>query len=268
MQVTRVRSLGQEEPLEKRMSTHSSILAGKMLWTEEPGGLQSRGSQRVGHEWATKPTEQHAILSVFRCPHLLPQLRSPSWTRPAGVVRLLFDCPLLGISLTPEQALDLGTCQSFWWISILIYCESADGKPNDLQLLFILTPSWITALSWWKGLCNSMKLWDMPCKATQDGWVTVESSNKTWSTGEGNGNPIQYSCHKNPIKSIIRQKDMTLKDEPPRSEGVQYATGEEWKAILIAPERMMWLGQSGKSTQLWVCLVMKVKSDTIKNNIA
>ena len=46
-------SLGQEDPLEKKMSTHSSILAWKIPWTEEPGGLQSMGSQRVGHDWAT-----------------------------------------------------------------------------------------------------------------------------------------------------------------------------------------------------------------------
>ena len=48
-----VRSLGQEDPLEKEMATHSSILAWKISWTEEPGGLQSMGSQRVGHDWAT-----------------------------------------------------------------------------------------------------------------------------------------------------------------------------------------------------------------------
>ena len=49
MQETRVRSLGWEDPLEEEMATHSSILAWKILWTEEPGGLQSMGSQRVGN---------------------------------------------------------------------------------------------------------------------------------------------------------------------------------------------------------------------------
>ena len=52
MQETQVRSLGQEDPLEKEMATHSSILAWEIPWTEEPGGLQSMGSQRVGHDWA------------------------------------------------------------------------------------------------------------------------------------------------------------------------------------------------------------------------
>ena len=50
MQQTWVRFLGQEDPLEKEMATHSSILAWRIPWTEEPGGLQSTGSQRVGHD--------------------------------------------------------------------------------------------------------------------------------------------------------------------------------------------------------------------------
>ena len=49
MQETQVRSLGWEDPLEKGMATHSSILAWRIPWTEEPGGLQSMGSKRVGH---------------------------------------------------------------------------------------------------------------------------------------------------------------------------------------------------------------------------
>ena len=69
----------------------------------------------------------------------------------------------------------------------------------------------------------------MPCKATQDGWVTVESSGKMWSTGEVNGKPLQYSCLENPMNSTKKQKDMTLKDELPRLEGAQYAAGEEWR---------------------------------------
>ena len=57
----------------------------------------------------------------------------------------------------------------------------------------------------------------------------VESSDKMWSTGEGNGKPHQYSCLENPMNSKKRQKDMTLKGELPRSVGAQYATGEEWR---------------------------------------
>ena len=69
----------------------------------------------------------------------------------------------------------------------------------------------------------------MPCRATQDGWVMVESSDKTWSTGKGNGKPLQYSCSENPMNSMKRQKDRTLKDELPRSVGPQYATEDEWR---------------------------------------
>ena len=65
----------------------------------------------------------------------------------------------------------------------------------------------------------------MLCRATQDGWVMVESSDKTWSTGEGNDKPLQYSCLQNPVNSMKRQKDRTLKDELPMSTGAQYATG-------------------------------------------
>ena len=57
----------------------------------------------------------------------------------------------------------------------------------------------------------------------------VDSSDKLWSIGEGNGKPLQYSCLENPMKSIKRQKDRTLKDELPRSVGAQYATGDQWR---------------------------------------
>ena len=69
----------------------------------------------------------------------------------------------------------------------------------------------------------------MPCRAIQDGWVMLESSDKMWSTREGDGKSLQYSCLENPINSMKRQKDRTLKDEFPRSVGAQYATGEQWK---------------------------------------
>ena len=55
----------------------------------------------------------------------------------------------------------------------------------------------------------------------------MESSEKM-STEEGNGKPLQYSCLENPMNSMKRQKDRTLKDELPRSVGVQYATGDQW----------------------------------------
>ena len=69
----------------------------------------------------------------------------------------------------------------------------------------------------------------MLCRATQDGQVMVESSDKKVPTGEGNGKPLQYSCLENPRNSMKRQKDRTLKDELPRLVGAQYTTGEEWR---------------------------------------
>ena len=57
----------------------------------------------------------------------------------------------------------------------------------------------------------------------------VESSDKMWSTGEGNGKPFQYSCLENPMNSKKRQKDRTLKDELPRLVGAQYATRDQWR---------------------------------------
>ena len=62
-----------------------------------------------------------------------------------------------------------------------------------------------------------------------DRQVKVESSDKTWSPGEGNGKPLQYSCPENPMNSMKRQKDRTRKDELPKLVGAQYATGREWR---------------------------------------
>ena len=69
----------------------------------------------------------------------------------------------------------------------------------------------------------------MPCRATQDGQVMVESSDKMWSTEEGNGKPRQYSYLENPMNSMKRKKDRTLKKELPRWVGAQYATGDQWR---------------------------------------
>ena len=77
-------------------------------------------------------------------------------------------------------------------------------------------------------LSNLMKL-SHARGATQIGQVMVERSDRMWSTGEGNGKPLQYSCLENPMNSMKRQKDRTLKDELSRSVGAQYATGDQWR---------------------------------------
>ena len=69
----------------------------------------------------------------------------------------------------------------------------------------------------------------MPCRGSQDVRVMAESSDKMQSAGEENGKPFHYSCVENPMNSMKRQKDRTLKDELPRSVGAQYATGDQWR---------------------------------------
>ena len=85
-----------------------------------------------------------------------------------------------------------------------------------------------------------------------------------WSTGEGNGKSLHYSCVENPMHSMKRQKDMTLKDELPKIVGAQYSTGEEQRN---SSRGMKKLNQSKNNVQLWMCLVVEVKSDAVKNNI-
>ena len=89
----------------------------------------------------------------------------------------------------------------------------------------------------------------MPCGATQDGWVMVERSDRMWSTGEGNGKPLQYSCLENSMNSMKRQKDKTLKDELPRSVGAQYATRDQWRNNSRKNEEME---PKQNNTQLWM----------------
>ena len=75
-------------------------------------------------------------------------------------------------------------------------------------------------------LSNSMKP-SHTCGATQGRRVMVERSDRTWSTGEGNGKPLQYSCLENPMNGMKRQYDRIPKEELPRSLGAQYATGDQ-----------------------------------------
>ena len=93
----------------------------------------------------------------------------------------------------------------------------------------------------------------------------MHGTDRMWSTGEGNGKPLQYSCLENPMNSTNRQNDRTPKEELPRSEGAQYATGISGE---ITPERMKGWSQSKNNTQLWMWLVIEARSDAVKSNIA
>ena len=89
----------------------------------------------------------------------------------------------------------------------------------------------------------------MPYRATQDGWDRVKSSDKMWSTGEGNGKPLQYSCLENPMNCMKRQNDRILKEELSRSVGAQYATGDQWSNNSRKNEGME---PKKNNTQLWL----------------
>ena len=78
----------------------------------------------------------------------------------------------------------------------------------------------------------------MPCGATQDGQLMVERSDRMWSTGEGNGKPLQYSCLENPMNSMKRENDRILKKELCVSVGGQYATGDQWRNDSRKNDRM------------------------------
>ena len=97
----------------------------------------------------------------------------------------------------------------------------------------------------------------MLCGATQDRQIMG-------STGEGNGEPLQYSCLENPMNSMKRQKDKTMKDELPRSVGAQYSTGDRWRNNSRKNEGM---SQSKNNTQLWMGLVIEARFNAVKSNI-
>ena len=105
----------------------------------------------------------------------------------------------------------------------------------------------------------------MPCEATQDGQVIVERYDRMWSTGEGNGKPLPYSCLENPINSMKRQNNRVLKEELPRSVDAQYATGDQWRNNSRKNE-----GMEPKQKQYPVVDVTgdKARSNAVKSNIA
>ena len=88
----------------------------------------------------------------------------------------------------------------------------------------------------------------------------VESSEKTWSTGRGTSKPLQYSCLENPMNSMKKHKNMTLKDEPPRSVGAQYAAGDKWRNNSRKKRR----SQKENNTQLWMCVITDLEPDILE----
>ena len=147
---TQVRSLGGEDLLEEEMATHSSILAWKIPWMEEPGGLQSMGSQRVGHDWATS---LH-FTSKGRCKH-------QGFNLPVEVI--LFSSQSLGFLISSDKRAYLDLCSQsratrhkqllaleLWLVTVQVDCKCQthldfedSSKECKLSLIIIiLTTCW------------------------------------------------------------------------------------------------------------------------------
>ena len=150
---------------------------------------------------------------------------------------------------------------TFFNLSVNLAIRSSWSEPknehhNHRKLTKLIT--WITALS------SSMKLWAMPCRATQDGRVTVESSDKTWSTEEELGNHFNIFALRTPWTVWKGKKIGHWKMNHPSwyvSNMLQEKSGE------TAAERMKRLSQSKNNTHLWVWLVVEVKSDAVKKTL-
>ena len=161
-QETWVWSLGWEDPLEEGMSTHSSMLAWRILWKEEPGGLQSVGSQRVSHDWVTNTTTGGSVVKS------LPA-KQESWVWSLG-----WEDPLEKEMVTHS--------------SILAWRIPWTEKPGRLHRS---TGSQRVGHDW----ATSLSLSDG--KESAWNWGLIPGSGR--SPGEGNGYPLQNSCLENPM---------------------------------------------------------------------
>ena len=150
------------------MATHSSVLAWRIPGTGEPGGLPSMESHRVGHNWSDL-----AVAAAEHGPAQQNETQIPP--QPVPPIREL-----------PQAS----------------YPHSSEGRQNENHNYRKLTK----LMTWIRALSNSMKLRAIQCRATQDRRVMVESSDKMWSTWEGDGKPLRYSCLENPMDSMKRKK--------------------------------------------------------------
>ena len=162
--------------------------------------------------WRRSPLTHHRDCKLY----LRPNYREGAQPHPSAGNWIK---DLLGMALPTRASPSFPHSQSLPSGSAFVDSHSSEGRHNGNH----------NQRKWTKmmALYNSMKLWTMPYRTTQDGWVMAERYDKTWFTGEGDGKPLQHSCLENPMNSMKRQKHMTLKDEPPGLVGVQYTTGEE-----------------------------------------
>ena len=168
MQETWVRSLDQEDPLERGMEIHSSILAWRISWTEESGGLHSMGLQRVGHNWATNTTHTHthticcSVVSNSLRPHELQHSRPP--------------CP------PPTPGVHLAS--PTWQL----------GGKFFFNLEIEMNIYWVPNVSW--GFPGGTVIKNPPANA-RDARDMGSIPGSERSPGVGNTNPLQYACLKN-----------------------------------------------------------------------
>ena len=131
-----------------------------------------------------------------------------------------------------------------------------------------LSSSWITSLLWRRDLLNTVKLWTMLCRATQDRWVMLKSFTKCGPLEKEMATHSNILAWRTPWAVWKGKKTWHWKMSwtGQNVSSMLLSMNREW--LLIAPERMKWLGQSKSNTQLWMCLVIKVKYDVVKENIA
>ena len=120
-------------------------------------------------------------------------------------------------------------------------------------------------ITWTTDLSNLMKLWALLCRATQDGQIVVECSDKKWSAGDENGKSLQYSCLENPMKVWKGKKIGHWTENSP---GWQVPNMLLEISGEIPAERMKRQTQRKNNTQLWMWVVTEVKSNAVKSNIA
>lgn len=128
-------------------------------------------------------------------------------------------------------SVELEVCSSKWlcgqkYISQIIVVSPSIGMRRRIKLLRFGSQPYCGK----RGLHNWRKPWAILCRTIQDGQVILKSSDKVWPTGRGNGKPLQYYFHKNPMDSIKRQKYMTLGDETPRLRRCSICYWQEWRA--------------------------------------
>ena len=158
-----------------------------------------------------------SVLHALRC-------TSPPdccWSGCCSVGRLcpnlcdLMDCSMPGLPVLHYlQEFCSNLCPLNWWChpttssSVTPFSSCPQSFPASGSALHINHRKLTKMIKWTTALCNLMKLWAMSCRATQDGCVMVESSDKTWSTGEGNSKPLKHSSLENPMNSMKNTSHM------------------------------------------------------------